>query len=387
MLPEARLDVQLTVRLGRVADVRVQSSRLVQAAKLFVGKRPEQVAQLLPVIFSLCGTAQTMAGLAAMEQAAGMPLSSAQCPARQLLILGETVSELGLGLTRDWPMLVGDSPDLTTARRIKTAMAALRPALYPNGDWHHPGGGEVAPDLNTIDTAIRDARDAIDTVLGGAGLNALNNPQSFSCWLRDAPTVVARLIAELSQPEWAEFGRGPFLPMPEDGPPDLAARLEADGDGAYLARPDSAGRVFETGPLARQCHHPLIAAQMGAFGTGLLPRFTAKLIEIAASLHEMSDILPTLGTVKAATRCLVDGAGLGLVEAARGMLAHRVELAGGIVTRYQILAPTEWNFHPDGPLSRGLKGMFATPDLHRRAALLVNGLDPCVACDVAVCDA
>lgn len=384
MFPEARLDVHLLVRLGRVDEVRIASSRLVQASSLFAGKRPDEVARLLPAIFALCGTAQALAGLGAMEQAAGLPPSAAQVPARQLLALAETVSEHGLGLARDWPMLAGAQPDMAAAKRIRAAMASVRPALYPGGDWTRPGGGTVTPDVPTLYAAIAEARAALVMLVGEDGLNALDTPDGFAAWLAQSPLPVASLLREIAGPDLADLGRGPFLPMPEDGPADLDARLAGDRDGAYLARPDSAGRVFETGPLARQSWHPLIAAQMGVAGPGLLPRFSAKLIEVASSLHEMTTLVHSLNAAVAPAACLVEGAGLGLVEAARGLLAHRVELEGGRVTRYQILAPTEWNFHPAGPLARGLKGAAAGPDLERRAALLVHGLDPCVACAVTV---
>jgi Ni,Fe-hydrogenase I large subunit len=59
---------------------------------------------------------------------------------------------------------------------------------------------------------------------------------------------------------------------------------------------------------------------------------------------------------------------------------HRVELEHDCVRRYQILAPTEWNFHPDGVAARGLKTLTA-PDavsLRRQAAMLISAVDPCV---------
>ena len=172
--------------------------------------------------------------------------------------------------------------------------------------------------------------------------------------------------------------------MPEQGPADLSARLAADREGAYVARPDSAGRVYETGPLARQSWQPVVAAQIGAFGPGLLARMVARLAELASCLQEMDNLVHSLDSDLAPAACLVDGAGLGLVEAARGLLAHRVELEGGRVRRYQIVAPTEWNFHPDGPLARGLRGVEATPDLAERANLLACALDPCVACAITL---
>jgi Ni,Fe-hydrogenase I large subunit len=74
------------------------------------------------------------------------------------------------------------------------------------------------------------------------------------------------------------------------------------------------------------------------------------------------------------------------VETARGLLLHRARLRGGRVADYQIVAPTEWNFHPEGALTRGLEGLTAndTPTLVKRARLAVHALDPCVACEVEV---
>ncbi|HLO78128.1 MAG TPA: nickel-dependent hydrogenase large subunit [Magnetospirillum sp.] len=384
MFPEARLDVALRVRDGIVADVAVRSTRLVQASRLFAGRRPDEVLTLLPTIFALCGTAQVLAGLSATEQASGLPPSAAQLPARQMLLLAETVAEHGLTLARDWPAHVGAEPDLAAARRIKTAMASIRPALFPAGDWNHPGGGTVAPQHPAIAVAIAAARAALTSLLDADIAAIVAGPDQFRAWVNTSRCAAARLIAEASDDALAGFGRGPFLPMPEQGPADLSARLEGERDGDYLARPDSAGRVFETGPLARQAWHPVVAALIGAHGPGLLARLAARLVEVASSLQEMDELVQSLDADHAPLACLVDGSGLGLVEAARGLLAHRVELEGGRVKRYQILAPTEWNFHPDGPLARGLRGMPATADLQRRAALLVGALDPCVACSVTV---
>jgi len=384
MLPDARLDVGLCVRGGVVAEVAIRSTRLVQASRLFAGRQPEEVTGLLPTLFALCGTAQVLAGLAAMEQAADFTPSAAQVSARRLLLLAETVAEHGMALARDWPALVGAEADLAAARRIKTAMAGIRPALYPAGGWNRVGGGALTPDRAALDAAIASARTALADLLGGDVGVLVADLAAFEHWRRSSDTPAARLMQKLSQPDWAGFGAGPFLPMPEQGPADLGVRLAADNDGAYVARPDSAGQVYETGALARQSQQPVVAEQMEAFGPGLLARMTARLSEVASCLQEMENLVHSLASETARAALLSNGTGLGLVEAARGLLAHRVELEGGRVKRYQIVAPTEWNFHPMGPLVRGLRDAAATPDLAERANWLACALDPCVACAVTV---
>jgi coenzyme F420-reducing hydrogenase alpha subunit len=112
---------------------------------------------------------------------------------------------------------------------------------------------------------------------------------------------------------------------------------------------------------------------------------------MTARLVELAVLLGQLGAGDAADAdvvafALADGEGLAAVQTARGLLLHRARVRDGRVADYQIVAPTEWNFHPDGPLARGLAGMAADDGdtLARRARLAVQALDPCVGCTIEV---
>ena len=80
------------------------------------------------------------------------------------------------------------------------------------------------------------------------------------------------------------------------------------------------------------------------------------------------------------------GTGLAQVQAARGLLVHRLTLELGRLTDYRILAPTEWNFHPQGAAALGLATLPATDEatLRRLAGLFITALDPCVAYDISI---
>jgi coenzyme F420-reducing hydrogenase alpha subunit len=76
--------------------------------------------------------------------------------------------------------------------------------------------------------------------------------------------------------------------------------------------------------------------------------------------------------------------GLAWVEMARGLLVHQVSLdrqsdGSARVLTCQVLAPTEWNFHPEGIAAQALAGLSAhRDDTDAKARLLMAALDPCV---------
>jgi Ni,Fe-hydrogenase I large subunit len=59
------------------------------------------------------------------------------------------------------------------------------------------------------------------------------------------------------------------------------------------------------------------------------------------------------------------------------------------ISAYAILAPTEWNFHPRGPLIEALAGaeVGTGEEARRRVSRLIAVFDPCVSFDVRVQEA
>jgi len=82
--------------------------------------------------------------------------------------------------------------------------------------------------------------------------------------------------------------------------------------------------------------------------------------------------------------------GVAWVEMARGLLVHQVEIDGSSgdarVSACRVLAPTEWNFHPQGVVAQriaALDGGGSVEDTERRVRLLMAAFDPCVPFDVS----
>jgi Ni,Fe-hydrogenase I large subunit len=75
---------------------------------------------------------------------------------------------------------------------------------------------------------------------------------------------------------------------------------------------------------------------------------------------------------------LGDWRGLGWCEMARGLLLHWVRLrADGRVDDCRLVAPTEWNFHPQGSAAQVLATLPAKVD-QDQVRWVLAAYDPCV---------
>jgi hydrogenase large subunit len=155
------------------------------------------------------------------------------------------------------------------------------------------------------------------------------------------------------------------------------------------------GRVVETGALARQlvAGQPLLRALVAQHGGNVLSRVVARMIEIARVLPEMERWLHQL--TPGEPFCVQgelpeEGAGHGLVEAARGSLGHWLQIRRGRIHNYQIIAPTTWNFSPrdaagaPGALEQALVGATVGEGEDTPATVqhIVRSFDPCMVCTV-----
>jgi Ni,Fe-hydrogenase I large subunit len=151
----------------------------------------------------------------------------------------------------------------------------------------------------------------------------------------------------------------------------IAASLESEP--AFDDAPSWHGQPRETGPLARMAGHPLMVDAVGTFGQGVGARVIARLLETAAALE---DLRTGSGARHRSGRR--GEFGLGWAETSRGLLVHRTRVADGRLAQYRIVAPTEWNFHPEGAFARGTVGLADDGGLEAGAHWIVGSLDPCV---------
>ena len=163
---------------------------------------------------------------------------------------------------------------------------------------------------------------------------------------------------------------------------------------SWAKAPRYAGAPAEVGAFARQVidGQPLLLELAAQEGANARSRVVARGVEVARLLLAMqrwADGLDDRAPFHGEAPLVDSGRGVGFVEAARGTLGHWLEAEAGKIRRYQIVAPTTWNFSPrdaagtPGPLETALAGLptpsgKAGPEVQH----VVRSFDPCLACTV-----
>jgi uptake hydrogenase large subunit len=374
MNPEGDIVVRLARQDQRVRDVVVVSSRSGLPPHLVRGKPAVDVRHLIPLLFSICGRAQGAAAAAAISAAQGVPSTPAETARQEREVMLETLQETIWRLLIDWPRTMGEASLVPPVALVRRAADAVT-----------DDGLTLDAMLAVVDIVLLEHvyGDHPDAWLGNTDL------QAYDRWVDSASTLPARLLRRLRD-EAPGLGRSEVALMPDATLENLVRSVvgDLDLDPQFVRTPRWGGRPAETGALARQAGTPLVAQLLAREGRTAATRFAARLVELATLVDQLRSrargrLLPVR------SHALAFGLGLGLAETARGLLLHRARVEQGLVTDYRIVAPTEWNFHPAGPLAQGLLGRPADDAvrLEREARTVVQSLDPCVSCRVELADA
>lgn len=369
---------ELLIELGASRPPRIVSTR-PDAAKVLLGKNAEEVLATVPLVFTLCGNAQSLAASLACRAALGLGAEAEADAGLRMSVVLESLREHCWRILLDWPALVGRPPD-------KAALAALMALDRQHKVALKGGGGAavVASRLSGDRLVVERIRAELIALLDQAvfgenltGWRQLASEADLLAWLVGQNCIAAAVIGALYRWDWLVLGRTEPAWLPELASGDWFEYLAARDLERFGREPDWQGVCCESTPLSRQRRHPLLAELLVRYGNGLLARFVAVLTEVAELVDYVAAGEPP---PRMADAFGADAGGLARVEAARGLLMHRVEFAAGRVVDYRVVAPTEWNCRPGAVLAQGLQVLTAQDpeNLHRQAAWWLQAIDPCV---------
>jgi hypothetical protein len=158
---------------------------------------------------------------------------------------------------------------------------------------------------------------------------------------------------------------------------ELALAMLADP--GFVQHPTWRGECAETGTWTRLRHRQQSPSPFLSAWSRLSARWS-EVQEIAHADPLVQDA-PQDPLLSSGALALGEGLAMAWCEMARGLLVHWVQVdASGGVLDYRVLAPTEWNFHPQGALAQALAEV--TPEDVRSAHCLAAAFDACVDCRV-----
>jgi hydrogenase large subunit len=192
-------------------------------------------------------------------------------------------------------------------------------------------------------------------------------------------------------------------PMPTPLPSQNLMETNFDGKYSWAKAPRYMGHAAETGPLARvvmnanpankshQIQDPLFGDIIQKLGPSVFTRVLGRMHE-APRLYEFINQWLTQIDLDAEFYIKpkeIDGQGFGATEAARGALAHWIEIEGGVIKNYQVIAPTTWNVGPNdeqgnpGPIESALTGIeIEDPHDPVEVGMVARSFDSCLVCTV-----
>jgi hydrogenase large subunit len=166
---------------------------------------------------------------------------------------------------------------------------------------------------------------------------------------------------------------------------------EFANDNSYAKNVMYKDKYYEVGPLSRAMLNkiPLIKDSHRRYGDSIVSRILARVCEIPQLLNHSKKLLQELDLSQPSfiepkieiSKLNTNKTGIGIVEAARGSLIHKVKLQNGKIAKYDIITPTQWN------LSNGTKDNLATSqkamiglDDTSLAQIVFKSFDVCSVC-------
>ncbi len=365
MLHLAKQDEQFILN-----DIEIDLVRPNIAQKMLIGQSPQQAVQRISQLMTVCHHAQT----AAAKLALGYQLANDEIRA----IAYENIEQ---GLWR----LVIDLPKSLGIELSLQNFIALRKVI----NQHDHNNIIIFAKKLFMQLCQIDSQTFISLTV-----------EQFESWLTSVDSPMTTCLRKVKQDTKTVVNKknvdySMLSPYPNNALLEKVGKYLLAED-YYCQKPHLDNTSYETGSLSTTASHPLARTFTDL---GVAGRLASRLLYVAQKINELEaeiSIRNVFGRYSPSTSLqgnscekqdgVDDGSQLAWVQTARGLLIHMASIQQGKISQYSIIAPTEWNFHPEGALAKILiNSIYNSQHAARESARsAVLALDPCIEFNLGV---
>ena len=386
------------------------------------GKNALDALVITPRVCGICGHAHLMATVRALEDAyknAGYPIELSRKVEiiREFTLVMEIVQNhfkwIYLTIIPEITKLTDSTRESTPLKGAYAASIASKAIAVFAGQWPHssymiPGG--ITTDPTNID--LLKVESYIDELIGffekesiGISLDkflSFESCKDFNTMHSDISYLESSLVDMKMNEKGFAYDR--FLVIGDHSftkPSKLKQTRAFSVDAKYVNTVDAyspaqnsyaknaqyKNNFYETGPLSRAIatNFPIVKNMHRRFKDSAYSRVMARVFELAILLKHSKELLKSVDISQKSCNKSIDiskvtGIGFGIVEAPRGPLLHTINIKNGLIEKYKIVTPTQFNIGSSTkdnptPAQNAMKGV-----KQKEALFIFRTFDVCSVC-------
>jgi Ni,Fe-hydrogenase I large subunit len=417
---EGEAELDFTFNEGQIEDVRISFGFYRGIEEILQGKDAWDALVITPRVCGICNHAHLLAAVSAIEdgyQNAGiaLQLSRKAQSIREFTLACELIqNHIKWFYMTILPQLEAylqiDDRDNHALKATYLSATITRALAIFAGQWPHssyavPGGVTCDPthlDIMQAASLIDESIRFFEQVVAGMPIESYLSIESVS-HLHKIEGDLGYLLHQMGSSGMATLGQSydRFIVLGDSSlfvsGKSIATSVskvdpryvrESEQEGTVAKAVSYKNRLYETGPLARGmvAKTPIVKSLHKRYKDSILTRVFARINETALLLEHCKRLLKEIRpdepscTLDMEMRA-ADFSGTGVVEAARGSLIHRTEVANGVITRYEIITPTQWNLSHGNAEESGIavRGMIGAKNI-QEASFIFRTFDVCSVC-------
>ncbi len=419
---EGEAELELEWKDGAVASSRVKFFSYRGMEEIIEGRSPLDALVLTPRVCGICGHAQLMACVNALEDVYKSCGVSLEVSDKAKILRDITLDAEIVQNHIKWlyfiivPILFGMKNSTYNKNKVfkalKVSTLATKLIATFAGQWPHnsymlPGGVVCDPTYVEVFQAKSYIDEIIEFFEEEIVFDRLENIVNIESYkdLFVKEGLLKDLVDIMNELDISDIGMAHdrFVTLGENSIFKSAKSIktttravheryiqEESLDFTYAKNVKYNGKFYEVGPLARAivAKNPLAKSIHRVYKDSVLNRIVMKVMEIAYLANHIKNKLekidinePSFIKQKVKIENL-EGVGNGFAEAARGSLYHSVEIKNGKIKRYNIITPTQWNLGNStdedelSTIQEALKGLKTEETI----SLVFRSFDECSVC-------